>query len=261
MIVTLTCFACGRHSTDGPAPGTVFIPSGTYRLGSDSTERARGYELSPPAVRQAGWYEAWELAPYEVRLEGFWIDSTPVTHRSYAEFVAATRHRVPQISESEYSEQGFLVHAYEEVLPFLWTDGAPNPTMHNHPVALVSREDAAAYCEWRGGRLPTEHEWEAACRGQEGRTFPWGTTWRGGIAHMDTTFTAPVSAHTQEGTPNGILDLIGNVFEWTDSPFGEGRTVLKGCSWDDAPGTCRCAFRHGRLSHSRHILIGFRCVR
>ncbi len=257
----LALLGCERSSPDDQPASTIALSGGVFRLGSDSAERALGYELAPDAVRRAGWYDAWEADPYRAHIGAFWLDRTPVTHRAYAAFVAATGARRPHISEADYVRQGFLVHAYTEVLPFLWTNDAPDPAMLDHPVVLVSRDDAAAYCEWRGARLPTEHEWEAACRGTDGRTFPWGSAWQPDVAHIDTTFTAPVLAHPYAATPDGVLDLVGNVFEWTSSDFGENLATLKGCSWDDAPGTCRCAFRHGRPPNSRHILIGFRCLR
>lgn len=59
-------------------------------------------------------------------------------------------------------------------------------------------------------------------------------------------------------SPYGVFDPVGNVFQWTSSAFADGRTILKGCAWDDEPGLCRPAFRHGRPPESRHILIGFR---
>ncbi len=259
VLTTLSCES--SPSRDGQVPGAVLISAGTYHLGSDSVERSLGYDLSPPTVYRARWYDAWERAPYTMELDGFHIDSTPVTQHQYAEFVAATSHRTPYINRADYLDQRFLVHRYDEVIPFLWQNGRPDSQLLDHPVVLVDRDDATAYCEWTGARLPSEHEWEAACRGMRGRTFPWGDTWRNQVAHIDTTFTASVSAHPAAATPTGVADLAGNVFEWTGSPFAEGSAVLKGCSWDDAAGTCRCAFRHGRPAASRHILIGFRCVR
>ncbi len=269
--ITLCCWLFGASYGCGEAPPPdrtqmVEISGGRYVLGSDSVERELGYELSPPSVRRAGWYEAWESAPHSVDVAPFFIDRTPVTQGAYAEFIAATGHRAPFITEASYIEQGFLVHSYEEVVPFLWRGDAPTPELSDHPVVLVDRADAEAFCRWRGRRdgvelrLPTEEEWEAACRGGQGRTFPWGADWLDGLSQTSSSFTAPVDAHLGGATPEGVLDLAGNVFEWTGSAMPDGRPALKGCSWDDAPGTCRCAFRHGRPATSRHILIGFRCV-
>lgn len=249
-----------------PPARMALISGGEYTLGSDSTERELGYGLAPPAVRGYGWYDAWEEAPHRVALEPFLIDRTPVTQREYAEFVSETGRRAPGIDEETYIAQGFLAHPYQEVERFLWDGGAPDSARLDHPVVLVDRADARAYCEWRGARdglelrLPGEGEWEAACRGRERRTFPWGDAWVDGAAQIEARETAPVYAHREGVTPEGVVDLAGNVFEWTSASMPDGRPVLKGCSWDDAPGTCRCAFRHGRPASSRHILIGFRCA-
>ena len=258
--------SCG-DSPARPLPGhLVSIPGDSYSLGSDSLERELGYSLSPPFVRRAGWYDAWEALPYRSQVRSFALDRFPITQSDYAGFVAATGHVRPHIEESDYQSQGFLAHSYDEVRRFLWDEGSPPAASADHPVVLVNRDDARAYCAWRGDReglelrLPTEEEWEAACRGIDSRLFPWGDEWRDGAAQMRATSTASVTAHPAGATPEGVMDLAGNVFEWTSSTMPDGRRALKGCSWDDDPGTCRCAFRHGRPATSKHILIGFRCA-
>lgn len=260
---------CDSDSAVPTPPGMVRIEGGTYRLGSGAEERELGYRGSPDIVRSQGWYDAWEADPHEVEIAPFALDSIPVTQSDYGRFVAETGHPPPVIDSVAYQEQGFLVHPWAEVEPFTWVAGRPPADIEEHPVVLVSHADAAAYCAWRGeregyrARLPTGPEWEAACRGPEGRTYAWGDSWIDGAAVADTTFTAPVGRHPSGATPGGIHDLLGNVFEWTSSrmpPPESTEPVLRGCGWDDAPGTCRCAFRHGRPAASRHILIGFRCA-
>ncbi|MFQ5696722.1 MAG: formylglycine-generating enzyme family protein [Myxococcota bacterium] len=251
--------ACQHPPGRGHA-SRVAVRAGSYLLGSRPSERALGYALSGPGVRQQGWYDAWEQEPHTVELGSFQIDRTPVTHRAYADFVARTGHAPPDISPEDYARQGFLVHPYREVEPYRWLAGAPPGDRLDDPVVLVSLRDAEAYCAWSGGRLPGEQEWEAACTGSEHRIFPWGDAWRAGTAQVEADRTAPVTAHPEGGTPEGVLDLAGNVFEWTASEFSPGRAALRSCSWDDSPGACRCAFRHGRPADSRHILIGFRCA-
>ncbi|MFQ5514845.1 MAG: formylglycine-generating enzyme family protein [Myxococcota bacterium] len=239
----------------------IWVEPGRYSLGSDAGERELGYRLSSSVIRTQHWYDLWERAPRSVDLTGFWLERTPVTQAAYAAFVRETGHRAPDISAKEYRKQGFLVHSYATVQRYRWTDGDPPADARSHPVVLVSRTDARAYCHWRGRRLPTEDEWEAACRGLEHRRFPWGPEWGSNRrAQVQASGTAPVDAHPAGATPSGILDLAGNVFEWTASKFDAQRATLRGCAWDDAPGTCRCAFRHGRPAEARHILIGFRCA-
>ncbi len=236
------------------------ISAGTYQLGSSTAERQWGYANSPAVVRSQRWYDRWEKPPEPVVLRSFRIDRWPVTGARYQRFLQTTAHRRPYISEADYHRQGFLAHSYQKVSPYLWQSNQPPEGKSRHPVVLVSREDAVAYCQWRGGRLPTEAEWEASCRGTEQRRFAWSERWDPARLQSDADSTAPVDAHPGGSTPEGVADLLGNVFEWTSTPFDSDRAVLKGCSWDDAPGTCRCGFRHGRPPTSRHILIGFRCV-
>lgn len=273
-VVALTCWwtlgtACADSGADAPPPGTVAVEGGAYALGSDSAERELGYRGSPDVVREQAWYDAWEADPRRVELDPFALDATPVTQSEYADFVDDTGRPTPDIDSTAYHAQGFLVHGWDEVKPYRWDDRHPPNGLGDHPVVLVDHADAAAYCAWRGERdgvptrLPTSAEWEAACQGKEDRLYPWGDTWRDRALVSDSTFSAPVGAHPAGATPDGIHDLLGNVFEWTSStmPPPEGdEPILRGCGWDDADGTCRCAFRHGRPPDSRHILIGFRCA-
>jgi formylglycine-generating enzyme required for sulfatase activity len=269
LSLLLLAWGCDSDLSDRMPDGMVRVEGGTFRLGSDAAERELGYKNSPEIVREYGWYDMWEANPHEVVLGPFAIDRTPVTRSEYAAFVTATGHRAPDIDSAAYHAQGFLAHPWSEVKRFRWDSERPSHGLRDHPVVLVDYADAAAYCAWRGEqaghpvRLPTGPEWEAACRGAESRTYAWGNEWREAAAVADTTFTAPVGSHPDGATPDGIQDLLGNVFEWTSSrmPPPESREpVLRGCGWDDAPGTCRCAFRHGRPATSRHILIGFRCA-
>ena len=147
----------------------------------------------------------------------------------------------------------------------------PPKKLENHPVVLVSVNDAETYCHWRGRkskrkyRLPTENEWEKAARGNDRRYFPWGNEWNPRFLNTATLGpyqTTPVTQYLQGKSPYGLQDMAGNVFEWTGTPQKVRRHyhILKSCSWDDAPGICRAAAKHARLQTSRHILIGFRCV-
>jgi len=234
-------------------------------MGSDAAERSLAMSLSSEAVRQAHWFDA-ELPPTKTLLAAYCIDRRLVTQREYARFVTQTGHRVPGISRAEYQRQGFLVHDYDrEVIPYLWRDAEPPAGRTDHPVVLVSARDAEAYCRWRGYRLrlPTEAEWEIAARGDRGFIFPWGESWdptRLNSAASGVLGTTPVTRYPRGASPYGLLDPVGNVFQWTSSTLEDGRRVMKGCAWDDEPGLCRPAFRHGRPPESRHILFGFRCA-
>jgi formylglycine-generating enzyme required for sulfatase activity len=252
----------------------VFIPPGTVTLGSDKAEKAYAYSIGGPWAKKWRWFDVEKRR--RVFVGDFYIDKYPVTEAQYAKFVRATGHRAPYISRDEYQRQGFLVHPYEEVVPYLWhetKDGpAPPPDRLDHPVVLVSVDDASAYCSWRGrfdpGRafaLPTEDHWEKAARGTDGRYFPWGNRWDPSRANIGATGpggTTPVDRYPSGKSPYGVFEMAGNIFEWTSTPAKDDpeRHILKSCSWDDLPGICRGAARHSRQETSRHILIGFRCV-
>lgn len=243
----------------------VRVPAGSFWIGSDSVERRLALALSSRAVREARWFEA-ELPRQRRALPAFCIDRFLVTQREYAEFVSATGHRAPGIEKEEYIRQGFLVHDYDrEVTRYLWRERRPPESLEDHPVVLVSAADAEAYCRWRhpAFRLPTEAEWERAARGDQGWLFPWGNRWdpaRLNSAARGPDGTTPVTRYPAGASPYGLFDAVGNVFQWTASALADGRRVVKGCAWDDEPGLCRPAFRHGRPAESRHILIGFRCA-
>jgi formylglycine-generating enzyme required for sulfatase activity len=259
--VVLAWLACAAPGAAAP-PELALIPGGPALVGSDAAERAFGYAIGGEAARRFRWYDR-EQPRREVTLPAFLIDWALVTQEQFGAFVRATGHRVPFISEAEYREQGFLVHPYEEVLPYLWYTDRPPAGKAEHPVVLVSQPDAEAFCRWRGARLPTEEEWEKAARGGDGRYFPWGNAWEPGrlnTAERGPLATTPARAYPRGRSPYGLFDMAGNVFQWTATPGRPGRFILKGCSWDDAGGICRAAARHDRPAASRHILIGFRCV-
>ena len=247
------------------AADMIVVPGGEFWMGSAADERRLANALSSQATREARWFDA-ELPRRRASLPAFCIDRTLVTQSQYAEFVAATGHRVPTISREEYRRQGFLVHDYDrEVTGYLWHDRRPPERLAEHPVVLVSAADAEAYCRWRAPelRLPTEAEWEKAARGAQGWIFPWGNEWDPGRANSVASGvdgTTSVTRYAAGASPYGMLDAVGNVFQWTASSLADGRRVLKSCGWDDDAGLCRPAFRHGRPIESRHILIGFRCA-
>jgi toxoflavin biosynthesis protein ToxD len=251
----------------------VRIPAGPFLMGSTPAEREYGYHLDEtlhgsPTARQHRWF-ALETRR-EVTLPAYHIDRTPVTNAAYHRFVAHTGHRVPGVTEAEWQGYG-LVHDYATVRNFLWPNAQPPPGRAAHPVVLVSPRDAVAYCAWRGQqegralRLPTEAEWEKAARGTDGRYFPWGNTFdptRLNSYDQGPYDTVPAGQYPQGQSPYGVLDMAGQVFEWTATRLQATPplSLVKGGSWDDLPGVTRAAARHGRPADLKHILIGFRCV-
>jgi formylglycine-generating enzyme required for sulfatase activity len=264
VCVLLLLPAWAETAACAPTAGQVLIPPGPFWLGSDASERLLASRLSTPDTVAAGWF-AIETARHRAEAEAFCIDRLLVTQAQYLDFVARTHHVPPRISQAEYARQGFLVHDYSEWIPYLWKRATPPRDRLDHPVVLVTALDAEAYCRWRhaGGRLPTDLEWEKAARGIDGRTFPWGNSWdpeRLNSAAQGPGGTTPVGIYGTGASPFGILDAVGNVFQWTNTRQLSGLRVLKGCAWDDDAGLCRPAASHARPASSRHILIGFRCA-
>ncbi len=247
--------------------GMVYVPAGNFVMGSDREEKEFAYNLDGGTTRKYGWYDI--EVKKAVSLPGYCINRTPVTNNEYNLFVKETKYPFPFISPEDYQKQGFLVHPYKEVRPFLWNKTGYPKGLENHPVVLVSVKNATEYCQWRGRkskssfRLPTEEEWEKGARGTDGRYFPWGNKWdpeKLNSVQKGPYFTTEVFKYPDGKSPFGLLDVAGNIFEWTSNTFPNGKHVVKSCSWDDAPGFCRPAARHGRPDNSRHILIGFRCA-
>jgi len=164
-----------------------------------------------------------------------------VTNTEYARFVAETGHEPPS-------------H---------WKGKTPSKKIADHPVTHVSWDDATAYAEWAGGRLPTEEEWEKAARGTDGREYPWGE-WAEGHCNskeVGTGDTTPVGQYSPRGdSPYGCQDCAGNVWEWTASEHEQGRRVVRGGSFGYPRGYARCAYRAGPLPHFDWVSYGFRVV-
>jgi iron(II)-dependent oxidoreductase len=209
----------------------------------------------------------WEDSPRRghrrrMRIQPFHIDRTPVTNAQFRAFLDASgwRPRDPH---------NFLRH---------WRNGAPPPGWDNKPVTWVSIEDARAYAQWAGKRLPREWEWQYAAQGSDGRRYPWGNGWDETMVptiHRGRAMAAPdeVDAHPAAASPFGVLDLVGNVWQWTDEYLDEHTraAVLRGGS-SYQPQTSHWYFPQAyRLDqHGKYLLmapgkdrsggVGFRCV-
>ncbi|NIA70202.1 formylglycine-generating enzyme family protein [Pelagibius litoralis] len=254
-------------------PEVIGIPGGAFVAGSDRAEREAAYGLDEAAyghsrTREGRWYEG-ERPRGGVTLPAYDITRTAITNRLYAAFVASTGHPAPDVDPRTWAGYG-LIHPYERTRRHAWQAGRPPAGREDHPVVLVSHEDAQAFAAWlsaetgRRWRLPSALEWEKAARGVEGRRFPWGDGWdpeRLNSHDRGPFDTLPVGAFPAGASPYGLLDPAGQVFEWTASPAGEGRYLVKGGSWDDSGcGVCRPAAQHSRPQALKHILIGFRLI-
>ncbi len=186
----------GQDGKGGLTP-LIPIPAGPFTMGSDSG----------PAD---------ERPRHRVELPACFIDRTPVTIRQFAVFLNAMG---PTGSEGErfydIDDDDARIH---------WTDGewAADPGYGHHPVVEVSWSGARKYCAWAGRRLPTEAEWEKAASGTDGRRFPWGASppdLSRGQFQAGWNETAPVGSFPRGASPDGVLDLSGNVWEWVSSIY------------------------------------------
>jgi len=180
----------------------------------------------------------------------------------------------------------FLMHKTEvtwrQFRKFAEATGAPLPpsplwgTPDYYPVSNGMYSEAKAYCEWAGGRLPTEAEWEKAAKGTDGREYPWGNEW-----DPDRCNSLNGGPHRPVGvgsfpdclSPYGLVDMAGNTWEWvadwyadrypeesTRDPKTGIQRVLRGGSWLNMSTWLRTTFRHKSDPNWRNSLYGFRCV-
>ncbi len=260
-LVVLAAAGCGGERTESPPEGMVWVPEGWFWMGS---EEAMGIDRVPnSAPLQRVW------------VDGFWMDATEVTNAQFAAFVEATGYRTvaerppdPALlarARPEHRTKGpfSLVFQPPKSCPPLETcdcdqwwkvvEGAcwKHPTgpgssiagKDNYPVVHVCYEDALAYAEWAGKRLPTEAEWERAARAGRDRTrYYWGDELRPGGKWMANTFQgdfpcrdsgedghaglAPVASYPANAF--GLYDMAGNVWEWTSDWYQPRHTVKKG---------------------------------
>lgn len=260
-----------------PPEGMVYVPGGETQIGSE-----KGLPMERPV--------------FETRVRPFFMDTHPVTVAQFRAFVEETGYTT---QAEEFGDAGLLnLNTYQWMLipGATWAypmgpDGPP--AQDDHPVTQVSWNDAVAYANWKGHRLPTEIEWEHAARGAESASekYAWGdvlyvageamaNTWDGTFPVSNTeedgfVFTSPVGQFGK--TPLGLTDMGGNVWEWTDSwyrsyqerkkafaPNAQSERVQRGGSF-----LCHADYCHGyRVSARSHSTpetslfhVGFRTVK
>jgi formylglycine-generating enzyme required for sulfatase activity len=255
-------------------PEVVAVPAGPFIAGSDDAEREAAYQLDEAAyghnqTRTRRWYSS-EIKRQTKETGAYFITKTPITNRDYAYFIAATKYQAPDVGPRTWAIYN-VEHSYQQTRRFAWVDRRPPPGREDHPVVLVSWRDANNYAEWlsrttnQSWRLPTEEEWEKAARGPEGRRFPWGDEFNPGYlnsADAGPNDTVPVGSFKQAPSPFGVLDAVGQVYEWSADISRPGFRVVKGGAWDaKGCGACRPAARHDRPHDMKYIVLGFRLVR
>ncbi len=237
----------------------VLIPRSHFIMGSIPEIDKSAYEEETPI--------------HIVYLTDYYISRTPITNAAYAAFIEATCHSSPQG----------------------WRDNKFLPDKDEHPVVNVSWHDAYEYCQWlsqtsgRVFRLPTEAEWEKAARGTNAFLFPWGYKWeteRCNTQEANLRSSSPVGSFQGDVSPYGVLDLAGNVFEWTVTlwlketvnqvsfryPYvhDDGREqqidnekvfrLVRGGSFLRPQRYARCASRVKYISTTQMVDLGFRIV-
>lgn len=232
-------------------PEMILIPAGKFLMGSDPQKDKEAIDIEQPQ--------------HTLYLPDYWIAKTPVTNVQYAAFVQATGHRVP----------------------VKWQKGKIPQGKDTHPVGGVTWHDAMAYCKWlmeatdKPYTIPSEAEWEKAARGTDGRIYPWGNTFdksKCNVKESGVGDTTPVDKYPQGASPYGVLDMAGNVWDWTRSqrtayPYvvDDGREnleagndsllVLRGGSFRDPRVIARCVYRFLTLyQHIGFTKFGLRVV-
>lgn len=200
---------------------------------------------------------------HRMPIRSFYMDKYEVANDEFKAFIDAT-HYHPK------DDLNFLQD---------WKGGMYPQGWANKPVTWVSMEDARAYADWAGKRLPHEWEWQYAARGSDARLYPWGDKWDSSVVptpDQGRSMRGPddVDAHPEGASPFGVMDMVGNVWQWTDEYIDEHTraAILRGGSYYQPQGSVWYfpqAYRndqHGKLllmspSMDRSGAVGFRCVK
>ena len=221
----------------------VRVPAGAFEMGDGQKE---------------SWKSECDCPKHQVELGEYWIGVYAVTNRQWRRFVQETGRRAESDAEDKDDKL-------------------------DHPKVNVSWDDARAYCQWAGGDLPTEAQWEKAARGPLGLTYPWGNEWDEGKCRNEKNKgsgnTSEVWGYAAGAGGYGTYQQSGNVWEWCrdwydgryyeqspgkdpEGPANGSGRVFRGGSWSCGnPGYFRGACRFGIVPGVRYGLLGFRLVR
>lgn len=233
----------------------LYVPAGKFLMGIENGEKD-------------------ERPLHSVYLDGYWIDKFPVTNRLFARFLNE------QGNQTKSGMQWYDVGNIDARLVKVAGIWRIRKGFEDHPVTLVNWYGAVAYSQWVGGRLPSEAEWEKAARGMDGRIYPWGNAeptcelanFQGCVQN-----TSKVGSYPLGASYYGLLDMAGNVWEWTNDWYDEnyymktpilnpkgpekGSTKsLRGGSWGNAERYLKCTYRSCSSPAGAGSNLGFRCV-
>ena len=271
-----------------PSKKSTSAPEGMIRIeASDFLFKVAGIEIEGLDDAGVDVQYPWDDSPrrfheHEMQVKAFYIDKYPVTNAEFKKFIDASNYHP------------------KDGLNFLkdWKGGMYPEGWANKPVTWVSLEDAREYAKWAGKRLPHEWEWQYAAQGNDGRRFPWGNCdWLAPFSSLsppacsmqngpnDAPAPMPdkgrvmlaasdVDAHPKGASPFGVMDMVGNVWQWTDEYTDEHTraAIVRGGSHYQPQGSIWYfpqAYRndqHGKLllmapSYDRSGTLGFRCVK
>ena len=197
--------------------------------------------------------------PQTVKVDSFYMDEYPVTNKDFYDFLEAT-HYIPQNSVN------FLKH---------WENGIYPQGQENYPVVYINIEDAKAYADWVGKRLPTEVEWQYAAQGTDGRLWPWGVEYHGTRCNNAFGKPTPVDAFPKGNSPFEIADMVGNIWQLTNDIYFNGSykfIIIRGGSYFN-PTSSSWYVKGGPQplnrtqmlllvtpGFDRNATVGFRCV-
>jgi formylglycine-generating enzyme required for sulfatase activity len=278
----------------------VYVPAGEFKMGSWGDNWIRKTE-SPKEIewKNSGLYIFPDEIPgRKVYLDAYWIDQTEVTVAMFRKFIQETGY-VTTAERDGWGKcwtPGPKEEEWEKVPGADWEHpyGPDSSAEDDHPVTQVSWEDALAYAEWVGGKLPTEAQWEKAARGTDGRYWPWGIVFDGNLVNScdlsckierwkdertddGFAFTSPAGSFPGGASPYGALDMSGNVWEWTrdwyekyyywrapdknpTGPESGSLRSMRGGAWYDTDVWMTCTVRHQNPARDRYTDLGFRCV-
>lgn len=242
----------GQVRTDTYGIEQVWVPSGSFLMGTDEESINKLRELNPSAY-VTGEFPS-EQPQHTVRItKGYWIDKFEVTNKAFRAFVNDGGYE----NQSFWSTDGWDWLSKQSVnqLPVLCLGNLPE-----HPIVFVTWYEAEAYARWRGGRLPTEAEWEYAARGPESFVYPWENEFDSSLCNVVCSKeTKPVGSYPKGASWVGACDMVGNVMEWVqdwladysadavDDPAGPAAgkiKVEKGGWWGSNMFVARSAYRH-----------------
>ncbi|MFH1634619.1 MAG: formylglycine-generating enzyme family protein [Chloroflexota bacterium] len=244
----------------------IYIPAGEFNMGSTDIE-------AKIVIENGRAYP--EIPVNTVYLDEYWIDKYEVTTGQYALCVDTGVCQPPFTFGSSTRAEYY-----------------GTPEYSNYPVIWVKWAMAGTYCEWAGRRLLTEAEWEKAARGTDGRKYPWGNetysgeranlcdvdcprSWANPIYDDGYPDTAPVGSYPAGASPYGVMDMSGNVWEWTgtliqpypydptdgrEDPDASGERSWRGGAWNDGYWWMRSSVRYRSVPNYWYFNLGFRCA-